>query len=82
MNVMNDKLTKYKVRLDTPQGEYLVEVPTFQGSTAAARRAFWAIVAAYNYDPGDVQIMEAVPLVAADGPAGELQALELQGGGA
>lgn len=41
-------LVTYRVRVTVGRGSvYEVDVPTFQGSEAAARRAMWAVVARF-----------------------------------
>lgn len=47
------------VTLDTPQGQYVVEVPTFQGQQAAERRAHIALVAAGTGDLDEVKVIHS-----------------------
>lgn len=39
----------------TPDGEFVVDCPTFQGRDAAARRVLFSFMA-YGYEPEDIAI--------------------------
>lgn len=52
----------YLVTLSTPNGEGSIEVPTFQGSEAAARRAKWSAVSVGWGDVDEVTVVSSVLL--------------------
>ncbi len=50
----------YECVIATPAGDAVLEVPTFQGAEAAARRAFWTAVASGWGEPDQVTVISAV----------------------
>lgn len=62
----HEPIPVYRVTLDTPKGEMNIDVPTTQGPDAAARRALWAIVAKFGFEPDEVTVMASTPVETAE----------------
>lgn len=52
----------YEVTLATPAGDAVIEVPTYQGAEAAARRGYWLAIARGWGEPDEITVTRCISL--------------------